>query len=176
MHGSNDLFARFDGLSMRVFLSNDPDFRYCLAEACTSGQIHVTGSEGNIFRCNACDFHVCTVHDVPFHTGETCDQYDERRHREEEQRRKEDEARQEHEELSRAEIQAVTTKCPECEAPIQKNEGCDHMTCRCKFQFCYICRAPYQGKDGIWVAGNKVHSIKCKYHPDMLPDYQDTEP
>ncbi|XP_066565528.1 ankyrin repeat and IBR domain-containing protein 1-like isoform X1 [Amia ocellicauda] len=30
--------------------------------------------------------------------------------------------------------------CPNCETPIQKNEGCNHMKCfRCKFNFCWIC-------------------------------------
>ena len=31
-------------------------------------------------------------------------------------------------------------QCPNCKALIERNEGCDHMTCRnCKCNFCYIC-------------------------------------
>ena len=35
-------------------------------------------------------------------------------------------------------------RCPKCKIFIEKNEGCNHMTCkRCKFQWCWICEGPY---------------------------------
>ncbi|PAA88544.1 hypothetical protein BOX15_Mlig030936g3 [Macrostomum lignano] len=41
-------------------------------------------------------------------------------------------------------------KCPSCKVYIEKNQGCNHMTCnRCSYQFCYVC-----GKN--WRAGNFV--------------------
>jgi hypothetical protein len=37
-------------------------------------------------------------------------------------------------------ILANTRKCPACNARIEKNQGCNHMTCRlCKHDFCWIC-------------------------------------
>ncbi|CAD8212372.1 unnamed protein product [Paramecium pentaurelia] len=35
-------------------------------------------------------------------------------------------------------------QCPQCKTWVEKISGCDHMTCRCKFQFCYACGGIYQ--------------------------------
>ena len=37
-------------------------------------------------------------------------------------------------------ILANTRKCPACSARIEKNQGCNHMTCRhCRYEFCWVC-------------------------------------
>ncbi len=105
---------------MRSALSEMPDFRHCLRPGCPSGQLHNSGTEGNIFICSACGFKVCTVHDAAMHTGETCAQYDQRIRDQQRGYKK-----------SEKTIKDTTKRCPgrKCGVPIEKNDGCDHMTC-----------------------------------------------
>ncbi|KAM7480244.1 hypothetical protein LguiA_028457 [Lonicera macranthoides] len=39
-------------------------------------------------------------------------------------------------------------RCPQCKFYVEKTQGCLHMTCRCKFQFCYACGATWTSTHG----------------------------
>lgn len=37
-------------------------------------------------------------------------------------------------------LAANCKRCPRCQTPIEKDEGCNHMACRkCRYEFCWIC-------------------------------------
>ncbi|XP_075438854.1 cullin-9-like, partial [Ascaphus truei] len=39
----------------------------------------------------------------------------------------------------------ISKHCPSCQAPIEKNEGCLHMTCaKCNHGFCWRCLKPWK--------------------------------
>ncbi|KAI9216388.1 hypothetical protein BC828DRAFT_393664 [Blastocladiella britannica] len=42
-------------------------------------------------------------------------------------------------------ISANTKQCPKCEATVEKNGGCNHMTCKkCAYHWCWICSGPWE--------------------------------
>jgi hypothetical protein len=86
----------------------------------------MSGEEGNIFTCASCSHKVCILHENTWHEGETCDEFEYRSSGRQERDQKK------HEAASLAAIGKLTKKCPgrNCPANIEKNEGCDHMTCK----------------------------------------------
>jgi len=50
-------------------------------------------------------------------------------------------------------LYAHTKPCPTCQSPIQKNDGCNHMTCsKCRGEFCWICLGPWASHGTSWSA------------------------
>ncbi|KAF8424054.1 hypothetical protein EV426DRAFT_100094 [Tirmania nivea] len=53
-------------------------------------------------------------------------------------------------------ISANTKECPKCVATIEKNGGCNHMTCRkCKHEFCWVCMGPWSEHGTNWYNCNR---------------------
>ena len=40
-------------------------------------------------------------------------------------------------------LESNTEPCPRCNTPVEKNDGCNHMTCRCGHHYCWACRRPW---------------------------------
>jgi len=62
------------------------------------------------------------------------------------------------------EVQVVAKKeitanpCPYCNVWIEKNQGCNHMTCtNCRFEFCWLCKGTYQNHN----------YVKCSNQSDL---------
>ena len=68
-------------------------------------------------------------------------------------------------------ILANTKKCPQCNARIEKNQGCNHMSCKlCRFEFCWICM-------GSWTDHGQTTGgyYKCNRFEAVVSDGSDAQ-
>jgi len=77
-------------------------------------------------HCPACSNKFCTNCNVVWHTGITCAQFNQLQQQ------------QDAEILNFAQTQKWMP-CPQCKEYVDKESGCNHMTCRCATNFCYLC-------------------------------------
>lgn len=102
--------------------------------------------------CVNCSAKYCFMHGNA-HLNTTCDDY----------------ARKINQELkaSTALINRITKQCPQCKAPTEKNNGCNHITCKiCQTNWCWIC-----GRDMVDVTSHYSQNTR-----DGCPGLQFTDP
>jgi hypothetical protein len=83
-------------------------------------------------KCGRCKTKVCVACNGRWHTGPDCPK---------------DEASQRFAEIAK---EQGWQRCFNCSATVELQEGCNHMTCRCKAEFCMICGAKWKSCDCPW--------------------------
>ncbi|CAG8437664.1 10520_t:CDS:2 [Ambispora gerdemannii] len=210
---SNQVFGRYQKLSLVSVLSQMPDFHWCSNPGCGSGQIHYEGQAAPIMTCQSCFQKSCVIHSLAIRNnsshcpqcenlarafeqaheqvhdfvtkvlieqGHDAPQTDEdkmifeshfdamireiaysiaeggdgsaalsaaRNDQEQIQKKRREEQMKKLEEETKAFISSMSKKCPKCNVNIEKNGGCDHMTCRargCGYEFCWKCRGDWK--------------------------------
>lgn len=151
-----DSFDRYDSLATKAAVTSIPNFKWCLNPRCQSGQIVRTGCDK--VKCHNCKASSCANHDLPWHKGETCEEYDMRNRR---QRRGE--------RASEKKVKEITKPCPQCRRDVNKFSGCDHITCVCGHEWCYVCFSTYYRDDHSFLQCK--HKADCKYFNNP-PNYE----
>jgi len=156
-HSDKTTFAAYDVGLLRLVLARDPEFCWCSRAGCGSGQLHAGRHRYPIMRCHMCEQRTCFTHRCEWHSGTTCAEYDEAATRSEEAA------------LVQLLQRGHIKRCPKCNSGIEKDGGCDRMTCQtksggCGEKFCWRCLAPYNGATGIYQVGNKAHKKSCQHY------------
>lgn len=133
------LYKKFIDMAVKKIVDTHPLWKRCPAANC-SYVFKLDGSRKDV-RC-ICNFPFCTRCNSESHVPCTC------------QMLVEWEKKNKSESENTNWILVNTQLCPKCKWPIEKNGGCNHMTCRqCGHEFCWICK-------GNWNGHNACNSFK----------------
>ena len=120
--------------------SNPADYLECPNAACDYFFSRGNVKEIRKHDCPACGLSWCFKCNMNYHVGYTCAEYSARRTAEYVNSTELEEDRQ----LEAWARSVGAKRCARCKYWVHKNDGCDHMTCRCGYEFCYKCGGKYR--------------------------------
>ncbi|KAL6804654.1 hypothetical protein GGI42DRAFT_300153 [Trichoderma sp. SZMC 28013] len=74
-YADEETFKRYETLALRAAMAEAENFFWCTS-GCGSGQIHESGQDQPIVICLHCTHRSCFHHNVAWHQGLTCEEYD----------------------------------------------------------------------------------------------------
>ena len=126
--------------SVRDYMrKNSSEMKNCPTPDCQ--MVYITTDTGKPFLCSHCGVATCTKCHKQYHSGISCEMY---------------EAGKKDDELLKKWMQRNSRNrkyCPKCNAPIEKNGGCNHMhvTCtQCRAEICWLCMDTFSSADDCY--------------------------
>lgn len=115
----------------------------CSGEDCE--QYLTRGWQSDRIICPSCLLVNCTKCKTLYHYGEACEEFTER-------------TDPHNEALSRHLAEAGGKRCPRCQTPSIKEEGCNHIICTgCRVHYCWLCLETFNGEGGAYRHLDEVH-------------------
>ncbi|KAI4088369.1 MAG: hypothetical protein LQ344_006154 [Seirophora lacunosa] len=133
---------------------------YCPARGCGEwikpAHIHIDSSGGantgrKYGKCTRCRTKVCAACNGRWHSSRICPR---------------DDATKQFIEIAKKE---GWQRCYNCSATVELKEGCNHMTCRCKAEFCMICGVKWKGCDCPWFNYQAVEQDRLQHMHVPVP-------
>merc|ERR550539_201951 len=148
-------YADYEAAMMRYSLKKVNNFRTCPNADCSAGLVIDVDCKAERITCTACDFSFCPhCNDVP-HEGMSCEDMRRQRHKERWGNEKEFMANE-------------TKQCPHCLVWIEKNGGCNHMTCHhCRGEFCWLCFGEWH----THVSCEEKKEVTRRPFKELFPDW-----
>jgi len=121
-----------------LYVQSRPDeFHYCPSPDCP--QVYRTTGQDTVLQCPSCLLRICSNCHVEAHDGFACPE-------------SEDSLFQEW--MKNHDVK----NCPGCKIPIERAEGCNHMTCtQCQTHICWVCLQTFPRGEGIYDHMRSVH-------------------
>jgi len=130
-------YNRYDTMLRDRAIESMSDVVWCPTAGC--GNALVKNSVSPLLVCYTCQHTWCSSCKIPWHFDATCEQYKEWK----DKKNKKNDGQKQFEEW----VKAHTKECPACKVIIEKNRGCNHMTCtKCRYEFCWLCLKKYNPK------------------------------
>ncbi|XP_030453684.1 E3 ubiquitin-protein ligase RSL1-like [Syzygium oleosum] len=109
-------------------------------------------------KCMKCQFFFCVECKVPWHYNMSCYEY----------QRSNPIATAGDAQLKSLASKRLWRECVKCKNLVELAEGCYHITCRCGYEFCYICGAEWKNKKAtcscpIWDERNIIRDGRRRY-------------
>lgn len=135
--------SQFDSVMHSAFSAHvhaRPDeFHYCPTPDCP--QIYRSAPKGTVLQCPSCLIRICSTCHVEQHDGSDCPDRDDTDVAFKEWMKKHD-----------------VKNCPGCKVPIERAEGCNHVTCtRCQTHICWVCSKTFPRGQGIYEHMRATH-------------------
>ena len=133
VNADNALTEKYERFLVKKYLDNQSNSR-----SCPKCGIQVLGDPNRpeihcqSEKCLKENYRFCFNCNCQWHENQTCAEY-------QEWKRINDQSDKEFKTWA----QKNTRPCPKCGSNIEKNRGCNHMTCPCGYQFCWLCMQEY---------------------------------
>ena len=129
--------------AFRLYLDqHSQELKYCTTPDCQ--QIYRQSPEARILQCPSCFSSICSACDDEPHEGMTCKE------------RRDQKISSEQERLFNEWVDGHGKRCPKCQSVIEKNDGCNRITCRCGANFCWKCGQGFESGE-IYQHLNTAH-------------------
>lgn len=148
---SRNALQRYHKIYLNTFVESNPLLQWCPANECGRA-VKVPHSEPRGIQCD-CGFMYCFKCLAHWHEPVPCDIL-----------MKWLKKCSDDSETSNW-VVANTKDCPKCHVVIEKDGGCNHMTCKsagCRFEFCWVCLGPWGPHGSGWYQCNRFDDDAAK--------------
>jgi hypothetical protein len=141
--------ARYFEILTHLFINTNRNFRRCPMANCEV--VYELGPNAQTITCiRGCQAHYCSHCQKPHRQGQPCGQADAPIQNNNSATSANLTADQEQEQQYQTWLRQNTKQCPQCQVNIQKNDGCNHMTCTsCRHEFCWQCLAQWRNQGQV---------------------------